>query len=170
MRETLKNVSNCTKWSFTINAIGQCKWWWLWQIQELNKSESVLRARAIVAFHLGNFRSPSHHHYISPWDSLPHLWWSCHHWLVPSLAILAILTFSSPSIASISNIVFWSLIPICIVHHRHHHHHEKSNLKVNPANQPPIEIAHLIVWFSISTILTRQRWWADNCLFLMTQF
>lgn len=25
--------------------------------QELNKSESVLRARAIVAFHLGNFRS-----------------------------------------------------------------------------------------------------------------
>ena len=137
--------------------------------QELNKSESVLRARAIVAFHLGNFRSPSHHHYISPWDTLPHLWWSCHHWLVPSLAILAILTFSSPSIASISNIVFWSLIPICIVHHRHHHH-EKSNLKVNPANQPPIEIAHLIVWFSISTILTRQRWWADNCLFLMTQF
>ena len=25
-------------------------------LQELNKSESVLRARAIVAFHLGNFR------------------------------------------------------------------------------------------------------------------
>jgi hypothetical protein len=25
-------------------------------LQELNQSESVLRARAIVAFHLGNFR------------------------------------------------------------------------------------------------------------------
>ena len=25
-------------------------------VEELNKSESVLRARAIVAFHLGNFR------------------------------------------------------------------------------------------------------------------
>ena len=131
--------------------------------QELNKSESVLRARAIVAFHLGNFRSPSHHHCLRCLHfSLGHFA-TCHHWWVPSslpsLPFLPVL-LSSPSIASISNIVIVSLIPICIVHHRHHHH-EKSDLKVNPANQTPIEITHLIVYIKLivcSWWLSFRRW------------
>ena len=92
--------------------------------QELNKSESVLRARAIVAFHLGNFRSPSPLSFPSF-----HLGQLCH---LPSFVL--------PSVMSV--IIIAAILPLLTKHCKHLKHQTsyvtniiimKSELEVNPA-------------------------------------